>query len=74
MARKHIGNVHGVQKVGGKGDEGGWSDANALSVDAMRTRLTAISATAYSSDKLDRMTTNDMLYALRVHDSAGTVR
>lgn len=33
----------------------------------MREVLTAISATAYSSARLDAMTMNDMVYALRAH-------
>jgi hypothetical protein len=42
--------------------------ANYASVGAMRTRLTAISATSYSASRLDAMTINDMEYALRLND------
>jgi hypothetical protein len=47
--------------------------ANYASVSAMRTRLTAISATAYSAANLDAMTVNDMVYALRLNDDAAGI-
>jgi hypothetical protein len=48
------------------------SAANYYDIAAMRTRLAAISATAYSTTNLDAMTMNDMIYALRINDdSAG---
>ena len=45
---------------------------NMSSVSALRTRLTALSA-AYTSTRLNQMTVNDMIYALRMlsSDSAG---
>ncbi len=49
------------------------NDANFADINAMRTRLTAISATAYSSANLDKMTRNDMVHALRLADEAGSV-
>lgn len=47
--------------------------ANATSISALKTRLTAISATKYSPARLASMTENDMVYALRLEtaDSAG---
>ena len=42
---------------------------NMLSVSDMRTRLTALNAGYYTTARLDAMTVNDMLYALR--DVAG---
>ena len=41
------------------------------SIQSMRDRLTAISATTYSSAELDKMTYNDLVYALRVNDLGG---
>jgi hypothetical protein len=38
---------------------------NMGSVSAMRTRLAAINGTYYTSARLDAMTENDMIYALR---------
>jgi len=49
------------------------TDANFADINAMRTRLTAISATAYSSANLDKMTRNDMVSALRQADEAGSI-
>lgn len=48
-------------------------DADALSIPAMRARLTAISGTTYTSTVLDKMTENDMLFALRQLDAPGSV-
>ena len=47
--------------------------ANYASVSTLRTRLTAISATAYSAVNLDAMTVNDMIYALRLNDDAAGI-
>jgi hypothetical protein len=47
--------------------------ANYASISAMRTRLTAISGSLYTSAELDRMSVNDMVYALRVNDDPGTI-
>jgi hypothetical protein len=49
------------------------TDANFADIGAMRTRLTAISATAYSAANLDKMTRNDMVHALRLADEAASV-
>src|SRR5688572_29066469 len=46
--------------------------ANYSSVDAMRARLTAIDAAYYTTARLDAMTTNDMMYAIKVNDDSGT--
>jgi len=42
--------------------------ANYASVTAMRARLGAVDASAYSAANLDKMTVNDMIYALRKSD------
>lgn len=47
--------------------------ANYASVSTLRTRLAAISATAYSAANLDAMTVNDMIYALRLNDDAAGI-
>lgn len=79
MARLQVGNIHDVaaragQNINGGDDDGaGFADADMLTIDAMRARLNTIDSSAYSSANLDAMTTNDMVYALRVHDSAGTI-
>lgn len=40
----------------------------------LRDRLTAIDSTFYSSQRLDTMTLNDMIYAVRVTDSLSTIK
>lgn len=76
MASMDISEPHWTDKRQGRG----WSGASSLAeqnnydnVTDMRTRLTALSATSYTSARLDAMTKNDMVYALRVAsaDSAG---
>lgn len=57
-------------------DDGSLVLAEANSYDAvsdMRTRLNTLSATSYTNARLDAMTVNDMVYALRVasSDAAG---
>lgn len=47
--------------------------ANYVSNTSLKARLTAISGTAYSAARLATMTQNDMLYALRLNDDAGTI-
>jgi hypothetical protein len=80
VARTQVGNRLGVTAVAGVNINGG-DDAgagqdldNADTITALRTRLTAISATTYSAAELDKMTENDMIYALRVLDAASTVK
>jgi hypothetical protein len=46
---------------------------NFVDIAKMRTRLTAISATAYSATNLDKMTENDMIWALRQADEAASI-
>lgn len=43
--------------------------ANMGSVNSLRTRLTAISATTFTAARLNSMTVNDMVYALRMHSA-----
>ena len=47
--------------------------ANLTSLPNLRARLTAISGTTFTAARLDQMTVNDMVYALRMHsaDAAG---
>lgn len=46
--------------------------ANYASHADLDARLTAISATTFSQSRLDSMTLNDKVYALRVQDDPGT--
>jgi hypothetical protein len=47
--------------------------ANFTSVSAARTRLAAIDGTYYTSARLDQMTLNDMVYAIRTADEAAGI-
>lgn len=49
-------------------------DADMANITAMRTRLAAINGTTYTSAYLDKMTENDMIYALRIHDAPQTIK
>lgn len=45
------------------------TDANFTSMASIDARLTAISATTFSAARLNTMTLNDKIYALRIADS-----
>ena len=80
MAQTQIGNVHGVVAIAGKNINGGddasagFNDANMLTISAMRSRLATIDGAYYTATQLNKMTVNDMIYALRVHDNPTTIR
>lgn len=46
----------------------GFSDANMLSISALRTRLAAIDGGYYTTARLNQMTRNDMVWAVRQND------
>jgi hypothetical protein len=61
-----------VSDMGGTGS--GLNNAsNYVSVLAMRTRLAAANAGYYTTAKLDQMTANDMVWALRSIDDKTTI-
>lgn len=43
-------------------------------IDDFRSRLTEINATTYSAAELDKMTRNDMVYAIRLNDSPESIK
>jgi hypothetical protein len=47
--------------------------ANYASEAALDARLTAISATSYSAERLRNMTHNDKVYAVRLNDDAASI-
>ena len=51
----------------------GTTSANLKDVTALRARLTAISGTTYTPTVLDKMTVNDMIYAVRLNDEAAGI-
>lgn len=86
MADQQLGNIHGVAaahvgdsdtktNINGSNVPGaGFYDADQATIDAMRTRLAAISAGEYTAAKLNTMTVNDMAYAIRLNDSPDTIK
>lgn len=79
MANFDIGNRQKVvDKRAGRGTTTssflGWIDTHTRDVSAMRARLTAISGTTYTAARLNTMTENDMLYALRMSDDPAGVK
>lgn len=74
MANAQVGPLHAefVHKAKAAGDStmGYSTPANYDSITAMRTRLAAINGSYYTTAFLDAMTTNDMIYAIRLNDDA----
>lgn len=77
MAQTDLENPYGyIDKRIGRGTVTTHSAAEAANMDSvfdLRARLTALNSTSYTAARLDAMTKNDMLYALRLAsaDSAG---
>ncbi len=59
---------------GGRDTDAGFADSRFLTVEDMRQRLQAIDAGFYTDRKLNTMTHNDLVYAIRVADHAGTIK
>ena len=72
MANLDIGNELGVvdkrQPAGGKATTDIVEIANTKDVTTLRTRLAALSG-YFTATRLDQMSTNDMIYALRIHSA-----
>jgi hypothetical protein len=78
MAQSTIKNVTGIVDKRDIQGQLGLSTAaafltNTSDVTSARARLTAISAATYPAATLDKMTLNDMLYAIRLNDEAASV-
>lgn len=63
-----IGNANGNPVAAGAGDA-----SNYASVAGLRARLTAVNATYYNTSRLNTMTKNDMVYAVRQADDAAGI-
>lgn len=50
------------------------SDASMKDITAKRARLTAINAATFTAARLNTMTENDMLYAIRMNDDAAGIK
>jgi hypothetical protein len=78
VANHNSGNPMGVTDKrfgrGGAKPHAGSTVTNASDIASMRARLQVISATAYTNARLDSMTMNDMLYAIRLNDEAAGIK
>lgn len=88
MARGQIGNNLGVAAcdIGGANKPSNFNGVagtdmgtgldldNTDTITALRARLTAISGTTYTADYLDKMTLNDMIYAVRLNEAPTTIK
>lgn len=63
-----LGNANGNPVSAGAGDA-----SNYASVAGLRARLTAVNATYYTAARLESMTKNDMVYAVRLADDAAGI-
>lgn len=70
-----IGFVNSLKAVADQGGSGSnlANASNYVSVTSMRTRLATVNAGYYTAAKLDQMTVNDMVFALRSVDDATTI-
>lgn len=86
MANQRVGNsrgvaalndVNGTQRSNTNGSttaSGEHQDADYNDITALRTRLAAIDAAFYTAARLNTMTYNDMVYAVRRNDSPATIK
>jgi hypothetical protein len=78
MANHQVDNPLGVTDKrfgrGGSKPHGASTVTNTGDIPAMRARLTAISGTSYTAARLETMTENDMLYAIRLADEAAGIK
>lgn len=74
MSNLDRGNPFGVQKVATDNEDGSFTDPDLATIATMRTRLAAVDAGYYTAARLNGMTHNDMVYALRLADNPTTVR
>lgn len=63
-----------VNANGGFADGSGFDIDAVDTIDAARARLTAINGTIYTAARLNQMTFNDMLYAIRVNDYPRSIK
>lgn len=77
VAAAGIGGGTNKTNINGGGTDGNQSeheDTDYVSVSALRTRLAAIDGTYYTAARLNTLTYNDMVYAVRLNDNPTTIR
>lgn len=75
MAQNELGNITGTvdkrqTSKAGSASSSLSTPANYADINAMKTRLAAINAGYYTAARLNQMSKNDMIYALRKADDA----
>lgn len=75
MANKDVGPSDFVDKRYTQATAGSivTTPANFMGIAAMRTRLAAINGTYYTAARLNDMSENDMIYAIRLNDEAAGI-
>lgn len=66
--------THRSNRSGGRSADSGYRNRGLTDIQSMRDRLTAINGTYYTAARLNNMTYNDMVYAIRLADDLTTVR
>lgn len=88
MAQQRIGNQVGVAAAdigggtnksnlnggGNNGESLEHTDTDYVSITALKARLTTLDAGFYTTARLNTMTYNDMIYAVRLADAPSTVK
>lgn len=72
-----VNNSSGTQRTNMNGSTGAQTEhalTNLGDISSMRARLAAIDGTFYTVARLNTMTRNDMVYAIRMNDFPGTVK
>lgn len=66
--RSNVNGAGAADAANGADPQLGSFDTDVKDITAMRTRLAAIDAAFYTAAKLNTMTMNDMIYAIRLND------
>lgn len=66
-------NAAGYQQNAGTTAQTGFTEADYATHTAIRARLAAINAAYYTATRLNSLTQNDCLYAIRLNDSPATI-
>ncbi len=77
VAAVNVGGGTNKTNINGGGNNGNQlehEDTDYISISALRTRLAAIDGTFYTAARMNTMTYNDMVYAVRVNDSPLTIK
>lgn len=74
MADLETGNPFGVMNSNGNNRSGAYTNSNLATVAAMKTRLQEVDSGLYTDSKLNNMTYNDLVYAVRLADDPEMIK